>query len=160
MNPAIGQLNEVSTFAKTTILLVEDNVDHLFLMTSALRECMPGVRAIGVADKAAAMAYLATSWLDPKAVPKLILLDLYLPTSADGLAAVKDFKAYFRSNSQPPVPIIMFSSSGKDEDVKACYDQGVNAYMVKSANFGDWLGYFESLREYWLLTVTLPSSVR
>ena len=160
MNPSTRQLNELPTFDKTTILIVEDNVDHLFLITSALKQCMPGVKAIGVADKNAAMAYIATSWPEPKAVLKFILLDLYLPTSADGLFAMKEFKEHFRSNRKPPVPIIMFSSSGKDEDVKACYDQGVNAYMVKSADFNDWLGYFESLRQYWLLTVTLPSSAR
>ena len=158
MNSPVRQ-NELPTFGKTTILLVEDNADHLFLIISALKQCIPEVRAIGVANKDAAVAYIATSWAELKAVPKLILLDLYLPTSADGLSAMKDFKDYFRSNGQPLVPVIMFSSSNKDEDVKACYDQGANAYMVKSADFRDWLGYFESLRQYWLQTVTLPSSV-
>lgn len=160
MNPPTRQLNELPTFDKTTILIVEDNVDHLFLITSALKQRMPGVKAIGVADKDAAMAYIATSWPELKAFPKLILLDLYLPTSADGLSTLKEFKAHFRSNRQPPVPIIMFSSSERSEDILACYDQGVNAYMVKSADFDEWLGYFESLRQYWLLTVTLPSSAR
>lgn len=160
MNPPVRQRNELPAFDKTTILIVEDNLDHLLLITSALKQCMPGVKAIGVPDKIAAMMYMATSWPEPKAIPKLILLDLYLPTMADGLAAIKDFKDYFRSNGRPPVPVIMFSSSGEAKDVQACYDQGANAYMVKSTDFSEWLGYFECLREYWLLSVTLPSSVR
>ncbi len=157
MNPLARQLSELAIFDKTTILIVEDNADHLFLIVSALEQCMPGVKAIGAADNGAAMRYMITSWSEPRAVPKLILLDLYLPTAADGLAAMQEFKTYFRSNNRPPVPVVMFSSSEKVEDVRACYDQGVNAYMVKSSDYRDWLGYFESLRQYWLQTVTLPS---
>lgn len=160
MNSPSRQSNELPTFGKTIILIVEDDPDHLFLITTALKQCMPGVRAVGVADKSAAMIYVATSWDESRVLPTLIVLDLYLPTVADGLAAVKWFKDYFRSNGHPPVPIIMFSGSGKAEDVKACYDQGVNAYMVKSADFGDWLSYFETLRQYWFQTVSLPKVAR
>jgi CheY-like chemotaxis protein len=160
MNQPVLPSNKFPDFRRTTILIVEDNADHLFLMKSALAQCIPGVNAVGVADRGAAMTYLETSWSEPSAVPRLILLDLYLPTRSEGFSALKDFKDYFRANSQPPIPVVMFSSSASDDDIKASYDHGVNAYMVKSGNFGEWLDYFESLRQYWLQTVTLPAPVR
>lgn len=160
MNEPIRPLNQIPEFGRVTILIVEDNPDHLFLIKSALEQCMPGVNAIGAVDRETAITYLETSWGTPKAVPNLVLLDLYLPGRAEGLAAMKEFKDFFQSHRQPPVPVVIFSSSTAEEDSTACYDLGANAYMVKSPDFKDWLRYFDTLRQYWLQTVTLPPFTR
>lgn len=160
MNQPLYEPKRVSKFGRITILVVEDNPDHLFLIQSALEESMPGVNVIGVGDEQAALTSVATDWEEQRVLPKLILLDLCLPDRAIGLRVLESLKAYFQSQQQPPVPIVMFSHSGQAEDIKACYQQGANAYMVKSANYEEWFGYFDGLRQYWLETVTLPTRNR
>ena len=98
------------------------------------------------------MTYLQAS----PSSPKLILLDLYLPNRADGIRALARVKAYFREANRSVVPVIVFSYSEDIDDVRACYDGGANAYIVKSPDYREWLAYFEQLRTYWLETVTLP----
>lgn len=36
------------------------------------------------------------------------------------------------------------------------YDMGTNSYIVKPVNYDQWRTYFQSLRQYWWHTVTLP----
>lgn len=160
MNQLLYEPKQVSKFGRTTILVVEDNPDHLFLIQSALTECMPGVNVTGVSGGRAALASVVTDWEERRALPRLILLDLYLPDRASGLSALEGLKAFFRSEQQPPVPIVMFSHSERADDVKECYQQGANAYMVKSANYEEWFAYFDGLRQYWIETVTLPARSR
>ena len=68
-------------FRTTTLLIIEDNPDHLFLIKSTLSECMPGVDAIGVDNAEDALKSLTTRDGGPAhKFPKLILSDLYLPS--------------------------------------------------------------------------------
>ncbi|WP_373512889.1 response regulator [Persicitalea sp.] len=144
-------------FRKTTLLIIEDNPDHLFLIKSALDECMPGIEAIGVDNEKDALEYLTTqgSGLAHK-FPKLILSDLYLPSRQEGMQALQAIKDVIKSMRLPPVPIVMFSYSNREADVRDCYAEGANAYMVKSSDYQDWADYFINLREFWLETVSLP----
>ena len=86
---------------------------------------MPGVQATVVGTEAAALAYIAAVDHEGHLLPKLILLDLYLPTQANGLLALDNLKAYFKARSKPPVPVVMFSYSDNPEDVRTCYDRGL-----------------------------------
>lgn len=148
---------KVSNFKNSTILLVEDDPDHLSVIKTALQECIPGINAVGVADRKAALDYLTLEWQKKgKNVPKLILLDLYLPTRDEGLGVLDELKAYFQAKSEPCIPVVVFSNSDRPEDIHACYAKGANAYMVKSPDYQEWKGYFDGLRNFWLETVSLP----
>ncbi|GHB64494.1 response regulator [Persicitalea jodogahamensis] len=144
-------------FRKTTLLLIEDNPDHLFLIKSTLDECMPGVNAIGVENGKEALKYLADQENSlAHQTPKLILADLYLPSREAGLLALQTIKEFFKAKKSPPIPIVMFSYSDQDSDIKDCYARGANAYVVKSPDYQEWADYFTNLREFWLETVSLP----
>ncbi len=144
-------------FSKTTLLIIEDNPDHLYLIKSTLEECMPGVDAVGVDNGDDALDFLTAQdkclW---HKFPKLILSDLYLPTREEGLKSLQSVKEFIKSMNLPPVPVVMFSYSNSDGDVSDCYACGANAYMVKSPDYQDWADYFTNLREFWLETVSLP----
>ena len=157
MNQPVISLATICNFNTSTILLVEDSTDHLSLMKTVLKECMPGINAVGIEGREAALEWLNSEW-QKKGVgmPKLILLDLYLPTRAEGLSALKEFKAYFQSRNQPCIPVVMFSYSEQPEDINDCYRQGANAYIVKSPDYQAWKEYFEGVRDFWLQTVSLP----
>lgn len=149
-----------SDFRKTTLLIIEDNPDHLFLIKSTLNECMPGVDAVGVENGQEALDFLSAQvGVLSQKFPKLILADLYMPSREAGLLALQSIKALTKSIKFPPVPVVMFSHSDYEADIKECYGHGANAYMVKSSDHQEWADYFTNLREFWLETVSLPQRV-
>lgn len=163
MNPApLSSSNSLTKtdFRKTTLLIIEDNPDHLFLIKSTLSECMPGVDAVGVGNAEEALKFLTARDGGPMhQFPKLILSDLYMPSREAGLLALQAVKELIKSMKFPPVPVVMFSYSNQETDVQDCYAKGANAYMVKSPDYQDWADYFVNLREFWLETVSLPQRV-
>lgn len=157
MNQPVSSPSKIGNFTNSTILLVEDSRDQLTLLKTVLQECMPGINAVGMESRVAALEWLGLEWQKKGVgVPKLILLDLYLPTRQEGLNTLKEVKAYFQTRSQPSIPVVMFSESDQSEDINDCYRQGANAYIVKSPNYLVWKEYFEGVRDFWLQTVSLP----
>ncbi len=148
---------EVERFSRNSILVVEDNPDHWLLIKKTVEICMPGITAVGAGSLREAMAYLASDGQQAgRRFLNLILLDLYLPTRDEGLFALKKFKEYLADQYQPTMPVVMFSYSELEEDVGECYALGANAYIVKSDDQRDWLGFFDDLKAFWLETVSMP----
>jgi DNA-binding NarL/FixJ family response regulator len=56
------------------------------------------------------------------------------------------------------VPIIMVSHSNDPVDIRECYRQQANAYMVKSPDFSSWVQYFSHLCHFWIDTIVLPKA--
>lgn len=157
MNQTSTGVKKIPDYRKTRILIVEDDQDHLYFITRALKESMPGVNAIGTTTGEEALNYLKN--VKNKRIedsPKLILLDLYLPSKAEGLSTLKSLKNHYMAQNQPPAPIVVFSYSNHTADINDCYQQGANAYMVKSSDYEEWMKYFRGLRDFWLETVRLP----
>lgn len=142
-------------FQQTSLLVVEDNPDHWTLMRLAMKQVMPDVNAIWSSEADQALDYLETCVYQKADLPRLILLDLYLPRREDGLQLLKKLKQpealYHR------VPVISFSGSTSPEDIAHTYALGVNAYTVKSPDYRQWLTYFTTLKAYWWETVVSPT---
>jgi len=97
-----------------------------------------------VRDGAEALEFL---FGDSANVPRLILLDLKLPR-LNGLEVLAHIKADARTKT---IPVVVLTSSREDSDLRACYELGVNSYIVKPVDF---IQFTESVRQlglYWLL---------
>jgi len=141
-------------FKHAKILIVEDNDDQWLVMQQALRECMSEVRVERVSTIEQTVTLL-NEWRHQEwEIPKLILLDLYLPDIADGLQLLKQIRGMTTAIGK--IPIVMLTSSAERTDVEQAYQLGISAYMVKPIKFADWLSCFHQLRTYWWETVTLP----
>jgi CheY-like chemotaxis protein len=150
-------INHDSAILNKTVLIVDDNQDHRYLIRQAIKESIPRLQAIDVSSKNEALEFLNQARLKSSHhLPSLILLDLYLPTKADGLAALQTLKEYNANQNLPPIPVVVFSYSDHIEDVNACYNLGANAYIVKAADYRKWVDYFDGLRDFWFETVKLP----
>lgn len=114
---------------------------------------MPGMSITVVYSEASLLAYLIQQ---PRTLPSLIILDLYMPLKADGLQILATLRTYYQQRGQAPTPIVVLSHSNQEEDVKQCYDLGVNAYMVKPPRYEQWVRWCHHVGKYWLQTVTLP----
>lgn len=142
-------------FQQTSMLVVDDNPDHWNLIRLALKQVMPDVTAIWSNRADQALAYLDTCVTQKTDLPKLILLDLYLPHREDGLLLLQKLKKLDTLYNQ--IPVIAFSCSTSPDDIAETYALGVSAYTIKSPDYRQWLTYFSTLRAYWWETVVSPT---
>ncbi len=86
--------------------------------------------------------------------PVLILLDLKMP-KVDGIEVLQKIKSDMRTRG---IPVIIFTSSPVDSDIKRCYDLGANSYVVKPVEFSDLEEVIKDIGNYWILTNRSPQS--
>ena len=138
------------------ILLVEDDPDHAELTVRALKEnnILNEVYVASDGQEALDFVYHRGKYSDEKKFPRpgLILLDIRLP-KVDGLAVLKQLKddPQFKS-----IPVIMLTTSDRDEEIAESYEGGANSYVVKPMDFEDFMKKVRELRLYWTITNSLP----
>ena len=135
------------------ILLVEDNAGDVRLTREALREVGIAVDLVAVPDGEAAIDYLrGTGEHAGAARPDLILLDLNLPKK-NGLEVLEEVK---RDPALLRIPVIMLTTSSSARDVTACYDRGVNCYVVKPLDLDDFTRLVQAINSFWFGVAHLP----
>jgi two-component system, response regulator len=136
--------------APVEILLVEDNQDDIDLALLALQKNRIANNIHVVRDGAEALEFLFGPAEGPPPqgdVPKFILLDLKLP-KVDGLEVLRRLKDDPRTQR---VPVVMMTSSSEERDVIESYRLGVNSYIVKPVDFGQFNEAVKQLGLYWLV---------
>lgn len=124
------------TMAKfPNILVVEDNFEHLRLTKYILRRNgVPGQLAV-VRDGQEAIDYLYNKNQFSNAVayprPNLVLLDFNIPR-INGKEVLRILK---QDKTMKDIPVVVLSSSNRDEDMSYALSMGASAYISKSAGF-------------------------
>lgn len=150
-------MNSPTTTEPVDLLLIEDQPSDAELALRALRELELGSRVQLVEDGAEALDfifgradYASRSLSD---APNLILLDLKLP-KVSGHEVLRELKSDERTRA---IPVIVLTSSKEDEDVRRCYELGVNSYVVKPVDFGQFTETVQRIGSYWLETNERPA---
>jgi two-component system, chemotaxis family, response regulator Rcp1 len=134
--------------AERRILLVEDNAGDVRLTREALREAEVAVDLVAVPDGDQALEFLRGEG----ARPDLILLDLNLPKK-NGLEVLEEIK---RDPELRRTPVIMLTTSSSARDIAACYDRGVNCYVVKPLDLDDFTRLVQAINGFWFEVAVLP----
>lgn len=136
-----------------SILLVEDDPDHVDLTRIALQTARVPFGLDVVMDGTEALQYLRREGpFRSVRPPDLILLDLNLP-KVDGrevLRTIKDDPVLRR------IPVIVLTTSSDHVDIDAAYQSHANSFITKPTDFDDFLHAIETMHEYWLSVVRLP----
>lgn len=130
------------------ILLVEDDANDLELSLEALKGNNIRNEIITVRDGEEALDYLfARGKFAGRAPghPAVVLLDLKMP-KVDGVEVLRRVKA---DNNLKVIPVVVLTSSREDTDLARCYELGVNAYVVKPVDFGQFVGSVQQLGLFW-----------
>ena len=144
-------------FTHYTILLVEDDLNDVFLIQRAFRKANLANPIQVMKDGEAAVLYL--SGQEPYAdrdrypLPILMLLDLKLPRRS-GLEVLEWLK------QQPKLkrlPVVVLTSSREHTDLNRAYDLGANSYLVKPVAFVSLLNMVQTLNQYWLIINERPN---
>lgn len=125
------------------ILLIDDSQADIKLALYALDSEHLQHRLKVLRDGEEALKFLLPS-VAP--VPKLILLDLKLP-KVNGLEVLRAVKS---DPVTKTVPIVILSSSGQENDIRASYQLGANSYVQKPVEFEAFCQTIQQLRTYWL----------
>jgi CheY-like chemotaxis protein len=137
------------------ILLVEDNANDVELTLSALGEYHLVNDVDVVRDGEEALDYLYKRGKYEARVteaPAVVLLDLKLP-KVDGLEVLEKIKA---DDNLKTVPVVMLTSSREEQDLVRSYQLGVNAYVVKPVEFGEFMNALKELGLFWAVINQLP----
>ena len=140
-----------------TILLVEDNPDHAELTLKALENgnMLNGVFWVKDGEEALDFLLHRRRWAAAAAAPRpgLILLDVKLP-KLDGYEVLRRVKG---DDSLRTIPVVMLTTSDRDDEVAASYRAGANSFVTKPVKFSEFVERIKTVKLYWLLTNQLPS---
>ena len=131
------------------ILLVEDDPGDAHLAMAVLRAVDMARHTVVVNDGQDALDFLHLQGRfcsRRPGHPALILLDLKMPR-VDGFDLLQQIKS---DADLRLVPVVALTSSGEARDIERAYDLGVNGYVVKGINFGDYGSTLKSLMQYWV----------
>ena len=134
------------------ILLVEDDADDAELTLRALRKVHVLNKVLWVKDGQQALHYLCGT--GPYADrghdrhPKLILLDLKMP-KIGGIEVLTHIRSDARMRT---IPVVVMTSSTSEEDVTRCYRLGVNSYVSKPLELGEFAEAVAKIGRYWIMT--------
>lgn len=141
------------------ILLVEDSRADVKIIERALREGNVEHRLTVIHDGRQALDYLDRLH-NPDASedlhPDLILLDLNLP-GIDGCQVLTQIK---NDPCLRTIPVIILTTSRRDEDVLQTYQAGANTYIQKPAEYPRYRELVRTLRQYWHDTALRPPRSR
>jgi two-component system response regulator len=132
------------------ILLVEDNVHEARLTMRSFEKTNLTNKVLHVTNGADALDFIFArnkyAGRNPEHRLKLILLDLKLP-KISGLEVLKAVKNDVKAKV---IPVIVLTSSRQQPDITACYNLGVNSYIVKPVNFESFSKAVAELGMYWM----------
>jgi two-component system response regulator len=140
------------------ILLVEDDPQDVELTLRAFRSENVRSRIEVVRDGEEALDYLFCrgdyKTRAAEQPPTLVLLDLKLP-KIGGLQVLRELKGSAECRS---IPVIILTSSGEQRDIAESYKLGVNSYIQKPVDIGEFRKAIRALALYWLVVNRSPFS--
>ena len=137
------------------VLLVEDNEGDVEMTEHAFRDGKPAC-AISVANNGVeALQFLSKQGKFSEApTPNLILLDLNMPRM-DG----KTFLDCVKSDPKlKAIPVVMFTSSQSENDIRDCYERHASCYVVKPFDGNEFVETVQRVVRFWRDLGRLPEA--
>jgi len=138
------------------ILLVEDNEADVKITLRAFKKAELKNNMFIVNNGEEALKYIRNEGeyedKDEHPVPDIILLDINMP-KADGFQVLDTLK---NDPKYCSIPVIILTSSKREEDIIKSYKKGAASYIHKPVNYGDFVKVVEGFNFYWHLINRLP----
>lgn len=112
------------------ILLADDDADDRLFFKEAMEEINPDTLVSFVNDGSQLMYFLNQPGIQ---LPHIIFLDLNMPIK-NGMDCLKEIR---KNDRFKEVIIVIYSTSGSEQDVQEAFGLGANIYIKKPNNFAD-----------------------
>lgn len=140
---------------KLFILIAEDDADDRFLLQTAFEENGFKDSLEFVENGIELIEYLSgimhSKTLDIN-YPGFILLDLNMPKK-DGREVLKEIKQHPELKK---IPVVVFTTTKNENEIRRCYELGANTYVVKPVSFDALVKVIYEIRSYWFNTAAIP----
>lgn len=135
------------------VLYVDDSEDDGLLMQECISE-VPFASLVHVAlDGEEAMAYLRrTGKFEGVKLPNLVLLDIRMPKK-DGFEVLQEMKS---DGILRAIPVVMVTTSNRDEDVFRSYASGACSYITKMTIMDQFFETMKQFFSYWRNVSRIP----
>jgi len=141
------------TNQQVEILLVEDNEDDIVIIQEVFADMKLATIVNTVRDGEEALTYL---WRKGKykvaRMPDLVLLDINMPKK-NGFEVLEQMKKDPRLQS---LPVIMLTTSHREEDVVRAYEKGACSYIHKLVDLGQFKQLIKQFEHYWTSVSRVP----
>ena len=139
-----------------TMLVVEDNPDHLELTLTTLEANGVDHHIVVARDGQQALDYLFCEGLHSDRhhdeQPELVLLDLNMP-KMNGLQVLErmrnDPRTFF-------IPVVLLTSASEQSDAVCELKGGLNSYIGKPLDYHEFEARLEAVRAYWRMSNFAP----
>lgn len=125
------------------ILLVEDNMADVELAKLAFESVANDLEIKRLLDGEALMNFLDEEASDNIG---LILLDLNMPRM-NGIEVLEKLSV---DTDLKKLPVVVFTSSNHQADIKTCYELGANAYVNKPIDFSELEKTVDTIVQFWV----------
>jgi two-component system response regulator len=133
---------------RSYILIAEDDADDRFLLETAFQECGFTDKLVFVENGIDLLKFLDEeknrNGVDRK-FPAFIILDLNMPKK-DGREVLKELK---ENEEYKVIPVVIFTTTKNENEIRRCYELGANSYVVKPVNFEHLVKVIGQIRDYW-----------
>jgi two-component system, response regulator len=141
------------TNQKVEILLVEDNEDDLVIIQEVFEDMKLASIVNTVRDGEEALAYLQRKGKYKVArMPDIVLLDINMPKK-NGFEVLEEMKNDPRLQS---LPVIMLTTSHREEDVVRAYEKGACSYIHKLVDLDQFKQLIKEFEHYWTGVSRVP----
>lgn len=131
------------------IMVIDDEPPVIDLLKRVGGQIFPEAEFISTDSPQQTLDYLAN---EPGKHPQMILLDIDLHHSLNGIELIPSIRKLMKTR----VPVIMFTISDAEPDIRDAYNAGAVAYTRKPESLAGWQDYVSVLKEYWYKTNLLP----
>lgn len=137
------------------IMVVDDDPGHVELVRRNLRRSGIEHEVQSLPDGVSALDYAFERGQHSGRPTRrmVLLLDLKMPGSIDGLEVLRQIKA---SPETRHIPVIVLSTMDDQPQVQRCYQLGCNLYLAKPVDPVDFLEVMQTLGKF-LKSVSLPA---
>lgn len=135
------------------ILLVEDNEDDVIMTLEAFQEAKLANVVRVVRDGEEALTYLRNETrAGHRSGPGLVLLDINMP-KMNGFEVLEEMKLDPKLHH---IPVIMLTTSTREEDVAKSYASGACSYIPKPVTMEQFSEMAKQFSLYWALVSRIP----
>ena len=139
------------------MLVADDDENDLRMIARALPMSDPAYPVTFVRDGGEALDFLQGRGAfaeNPPELPGVLLLDLHMPR-CNGWDVLREARADGRLRA---MPIVIFSSSDRDHDIRSCYELGATAYVMKPADTAVFRQTVAHIHAFWIVCNRLTGS--
>lgn len=135
------------------ILLVDDDPNDILIAKRAFAKAQIQNKIYVTRDGEEAIRFLQKKESYKAApTPSIVLLDLKMP-KVDGFEVLETIKSDEQLKS---IPIIVLTTSERDQDIERAYNLGCNSFIVKPVSFHDFVDIVNEIKRYWQNLSKLP----